>query len=124
METLLVMVLSGGNISFKPLKIIMDEYPDLYQVALGMFNDPDIENKSEFFFLGKILPPMNGSTITNAYLCVCERDTVSQDVDFTRTMPVENLWKSDDAYDALIATKILNHVYRQEFPIVNETLNQ
>lgn len=123
METLLVMVLSGKNISFKPLKIITDEYPDLYQVALGMFSDPEMESKSQFYFLGKMLPPMHNSTITNAYLCVCDKEIISQDDDFTRVMPVENLWKSDDAYDALIATKILNHVYRQEFPIVNENLN-
>jgi len=120
METLLVLVLSGGNISFKPLKIILDEYPDLYQVALSMFSDPELETKSDFYFLGKILPPMNNSTITNAYLCVTESENVAEDKDFSRTMPVEGLWKSDDAYDALIATKILNHVYRQEFPTVNE----
>ena len=120
METLLVLVLSGGNISFKPLKIVSDEYPDLYQIALSMFTDREMESKSDFYFLGKIMPPMNNSEMTNAYLCVTESENVELEKDFTRTLPLETLWKSDDAYDALIVTKILNHVYRQEFPVINQ----
>ena len=124
METLLVLVLTGGNISFKPLKIVTDEYPDLYHIALSMFYDREIEIKSDFYFLGKISPPMNNSKMTNAYLCVTDKDNVIGDKDFTRVLPVTDLWKSNDAYDALIATKILNQVYRQEFPIINEAPTQ
>jgi len=119
METLQVLVLSEDTISFKPLKIVTDEYPDLYQIALSSFTNNVIEAVADFYFLGRVLPPMRGSEITNAYVCVAAKEDLTEENDFAKVKSLAELWKSDDAYDALIVTKILNHVYRQEFPTIN-----
>lgn len=123
METLLVIALNEQSVSYKPIKIITDEYPDLYRLAVDSFTNSEIENVSDFYYLGTIKPAFMETEITSVYACVADSAALELEKDFSKVVPLITLWKSDNAYDAIVVTKIMNHIYRQEFPITDPVTN-